>query len=113
VASVQFSDGSVWRKGQQSASAPQAAPPSTTLQAFPASVTIDRSTDSELFLVDSARHVTAFKEIDNCTKVATVTLAISGDSSATYSVKPLAAGSCTAHVINESGDTVNVPITVQ
>ena len=114
VASVQFADGSLWRKGQQTAAAPApAATSAPVLWAFPAQITIDRGTDSELFLVDSARRVTAFKEIDDCAKVATVSLATSGDSSATYSVKPVAAGSCTAHVIDEAGNTISVPIAVQ
>jgi len=113
VASVQFNDGSIWRRGQQSAAAAQPSAAPSTLQAFPASVTIDRSTDSQLFLVDSARHVSAFKEIDDCAKVATVSLSISGDSSATYSVKPIAAGSCTAHVIDDKGNTIAIPIAVQ
>jgi len=57
--------------------------------------------------------VSAFKEIDDCAKVATVSLSISGDSSATYSVKPIAAGSCTAHVIDDKGNTIAIPIAVQ
>ncbi|MBV8671722.1 MAG: hypothetical protein JO098_08110 [Candidatus Eremiobacteraeota bacterium] len=113
VASVQFSDGSVWRPGQAPAAAAQAgAPAHTNLQASPARVSVDMASDFELFFVQSNDHVTAFKEIDDCAKVAAVALAISGDSTATFRVKPLAPGSCTAHVIDENGNTLAVPITV-
>jgi len=116
VVSVQFADGSVWRQGQAPAQL-QPAPPgsgsSSSLQASPARLTVDMASDFELFLVQSTDHVTAFKEIDDCAKVATVSLAISGDSTATYKVKPVGLGSCTAHVIDENGTTLAVPITVK
>lgn len=114
VDSAQFSDGSVWRPGQSAAAAAAAgAPAHTSLQVSPARVSVDMASDFELFLVQSNDHVTSFKEIDNCANIATLSLAISGDSTATFRVKPLAPGTCTAHVIDENGNSVAVPITVQ
>lgn len=118
VASVKFADGSIWRKGQPaiatsaSASATSVQQPSS-LSASPSQLTIDSATNSELFIVESTARVTAFKETDNCSKVATIFVAATGDASATYSVRPVAAGSCTAQITDEAGHTISVPITVQ
>lgn len=115
VASVTFADGTIWRKGQPAASSPPAASAqtSTALSATPASLSIDSATSSALFLVSSAARVAAFRETDDCTKVASVFVAATSDASATFSVKPLAVGSCTAHVTDEAGNTIAVPIVVQ
>ena len=114
VASVRFTDGSYWTKGQtpaQSTPAPNAHP--SALRVFPTSIALDSSTESDLFLVTSPDRVTAFKESDNCTGVAAVSVAATGESTATYSVKPLAAGSCTATITDETGSTLSVPIVVR
>ena len=118
VASVEFANGSVWRKGQagNAAMVPAGGSPAVSsgaLTVTPASVTIDSVADSRLFMVTSTAKVSTFKEIDNCAKVATVLVAATGDEAATYSVKPIAVGSCTAHVIDDDGNTVAVPIVVQ
>jgi hypothetical protein len=117
VASVKFADGTVWRKGQAAAATtqPVSAVPSQrgTLSANPTHLTIDTVAESQLFLVSSTARVSAFKETDDCSKVATIFVAATGDASATYSVKPIAAGSCTAHVTDEAGNAVSVPIVVQ
>jgi len=116
VASVTFADGTIWRKGQPAPAvqpAAASAQTSTPLSATPASLTVDSATSSALFLVSSPARVAAFKETDDCTKVASVFVAATSDASATYSVKPLAVGSCTAHVTDEAGNTVAVPIVVQ
>lgn len=116
VASVKFADGTVWRKGQAAAATTQPVTPQSqpgSLAASPASLNIETVADSALFLVTSTARVSAFKETDDCSKVATVFVAATGDSSATYSVKPLAAGACTAHVSDEAGSTISVPIVVR
>ncbi|MDQ6780633.1 MAG: hypothetical protein M3Z37_05710 [Candidatus Eremiobacteraeota bacterium] len=74
---------------------------------------IDNATNSELFLVKSTAHVAAFKETDNCSQIASIFVATSGDASATYSVRPMAHGTCTAQVADEAGHTVSVAITVR
>lgn len=116
VASVTFADGTVWRKGQAAAAqAPAATSPQSVgpLSVNPATLTIDSATSSALFLVSSPARVAAFKETDNCAKVASIFVAATSDASATFSVKPIAAGSCTAHVTDEAGNSVQVPIAVQ
>lgn len=116
VASVTFADGTIWRKGQPAVPAQPAAAAAQTsaaLSATPASLSIDSATSSALFLVSSPAHVAAFKETDDCAKVASVFVAATSDASATFSVKPMAVGSCTAHVTDEAGNTIAVPIVVQ
>jgi hypothetical protein len=116
VASVKFADGTVWRKGQAAAATTQPVSPQSqpgSLAASPASLNIETVADSALFLVTSTARVSAFKETDDCSKVATVFVAATADSSATYSVKPLAAGSCTARVSDEAGNRISVPIVVR
>jgi hypothetical protein len=116
VASVEFADGSVWRRGQPAAPAPTVAPAaasSAALNATPARLNMEGASDSQLFLVSSSARVAAFKETDDCGKVATIFVAATGDSSATYSVKPIAAGTCTARVTDEAGNAVTVPIVIQ
>lgn len=114
VSSVKFTDGTVWQKGQAAphATAPGAAP-HAALTASPAQLDIDRATDSELFLVSSSQRITAFRESDDCSGIASVFVAATGQSSATYSVKPRASGSCTAHVTDEAGSALAIPIIVR
>lgn len=117
VASVEFADGTVWRKGQSSTGTTQpvstTAQSSSTLTASPARLNIEGVTNAALFLVSSPERVASFKETDNCANVASIFVAATADASATYSVKPIAAGSCTASVKDESGNTVTVPIVVR
>jgi hypothetical protein len=118
VSSVRFTDGWIWRMGEGSTrfrstgSPPNAAVP-PKLTANPPRVEIDRLTDSELFMVSSSEPVSAFKEVDDCAKVAEVFVAATGQSSASYSVRPLAPGSCTARITDEAGSTLSVPIVVR
>jgi hypothetical protein len=116
VASVRFTDGSVWRPGQASQPPPPPAYPpagASGLSASPRALTIDTIAESELFLVSSSRRVTAFREADSCGGIANVFVAATGESSATYSVKPIAPGTCTAIITDEDGNTLNYPITVR
>ena len=117
VASVEFADGTVWRKGQAPAAATgpvtTAGQSASGLTATPARLNIDGVANAALFLVSTTERVAAFKETDNCTNVASIFVAATADASATYSVKPLAAGSCTATVTDEDGHTVSVPISVR
>jgi hypothetical protein len=117
VASVEFADGTVWRKGQTSAATIQ--PVTTTAQspgaltANPTHLNIESVANSALFLVSSTERVASFKETDTCANIASIYVAATADASATYSVKPIAAGSCTATVKDDSGNTVSVPIVVR
>lgn len=118
VSSVRFTDGSLWRMGEGSTSASNpASPPNAArpakLSANPPRVQIDRLTDSELFMVSSSERVSAFKEVDDCSKVAEVFVAATGQSTASYSVRPVASGSCTARITDEAGNTLSVPIVVK
>jgi hypothetical protein len=117
VASVEFADGTVWRKGQASAATtgpvttvPQSA---SVLTATPARLSIDGVANAVLFLVSTSERVAAFKETDNCANVASIFVAATADASATYSVKPLAPGSCSATVTDEDGRSVSVPIVIR
>jgi hypothetical protein len=117
VASVEFADGTVWRKGQAptASTGPVTAPAGSTsgLTATPARLNLDGVSNAALFLVSSGERVAAFKETDNCAKVASIFVAATADASATYSVKPIAPGSCTATVTDEDGHAVSVPIVVR
>jgi hypothetical protein len=118
VASVRFVDGSVWRPGQPTQMLPPSEPAanpltSSALSAYPARLVIDSVADAELFLVSSTKRVAAFKESDDCAGIATVFVAATGESTATYSVKPAAPGKCTARVADEEGDSLSYPIVVR
>ena len=116
VASVEFADGTVWRKGQAptASTGPVAAPASSSgLTAQPARLNIDGVSNAALFLVSSGERVAAFKETDNCSGIASIFVAATADASATYSVKPIAAGTCTATVTDEDGHAASVPIVVR
>lgn len=115
VSSVRFTDGSVWERGVARAPAsgtPMNAASVGPLSASPARLALAATTESQLFLVSSTERVSAFKETDDCKGVATVYVAATGESSATYSVKPSAAGSCTATITDENGNAITVPIVV-
>ena len=116
VDSVRFTDGTVWRQGdnlntQQTAAAP--AGPSTLSIAPAGPVNVAVNGEPKLFLVQSSAAVAAFSERDACNGIANVTLAASGENSATYSVAPVGRGSCTATIKEESGTVTSVPINVQ
>ena len=115
VSSVKFTDGTLWEPGQATASAHAPPPPAAraAISADPPSVQINRTADSELFFVKSSERITAFKETDNCTGIASVYVAATGQSSATYTVKPLATGQCTATITDEAGNTLAVPVAVR
>ncbi len=115
VASVEFVDGSTWRRGQPGAAQPAMAGSSSTspITATPARLNVDKAADSRLFLVWSTGRVATFKEADNCGNVATIFVAATGDASSAYSVKPIAVGSCSARVTDQDGNAVTVPIIVQ
>jgi hypothetical protein len=115
VSSVRFTDGSVWERGvssQPASGAPMKAARVGPLSASPSRLTLATTTESQLFLVSSTDRVSAFKETDNCKGVAAVFVAATGESSATYSVKPSAPGSCTANITDENGNSIAVPIVV-
>jgi len=117
VASVEFADGTVWRRGQTTASTqpvvPAQAKSSAALTVTPTSVDTEKVTNSALFLVTSSSKVAAFKESDDCASVAKIFVAAMADSSATYSIRPIAAGTCTARITDDDGNTASVPISVQ
>jgi hypothetical protein len=112
VQSVGFTDGSVWRRGQTQISAPQTSA-ANPLTVTPQSVDIDRSVESHLFMVMSSAKVAAFSEQDTCKGIASVVLAASGEAAATYSIKPIAAGTCSVAIRDQAGNTIMVPVTVR
>jgi hypothetical protein len=117
VQSVKFADGSVWRRGEgTTVPRPLAvAGTSTTggpLSATPAQLTIAAGTQSALLLVQSTAPVAGFREHDTCDGIASVYVASVADTAATYAVKPVAPGHCTATVRNEVGASIAIPIVV-
>jgi hypothetical protein len=111
VQSVTFTDGSVWRRGQMEAPAPAAA--ANPLTVTPQSISLERNAESHLFMVLSSAKVAALSERDTCQGIASITLAASGEAAATFTVKPVSAGTCSAVVHDQAGNTVMVPITVR
>ena len=112
VASIRFTDGTTWQRGNPEPLA-GVAQPHPRLAASPTRVNVARSADSELFMVSSSEQISAFRETDDCANVAAIFVAATGQSTATYSVKPLAAGSCTARITDEAGNALFVPVTVR
>ena len=55
-----------------------APPRAARLTANPARVLMDRSADSELFLVSSSERISAFRETDDCANVAAIFVAVTG-----------------------------------
>jgi hypothetical protein len=116
VASVKFEDGSIWRPGRPAQPpAPAAAGTRTpgTLASLPTKLDLEPGTESAVFLVQADQHLAVFKETDDCAGIASVYVASTGDTAVTYTVKPLAPGSCTATVTDEGGDSAKIPITVR
>jgi hypothetical protein len=112
VQSVKFTDGAVWRRGMMMPAYAPAPPVGGVLSVSPTRVEIDTSADSELFLVSSPV-IAAFRETDNCAGVAGVFVAATGQSTATYTVRPIASGSCAARIVDDAGNAVSVPIVVR
>lgn len=111
VQSIRFTDGSAWRPGEAIVQGP-AVSSGNPLSANPANVQIDRNAEARLFMVSSSDKVAAFSQRSTCAGIAAITLAATGESAATYSVKPLSSGSCMATINDEAGNTLTVPITV-
>lgn len=112
VQSVRFADGSSWRDGESIAQAPPSPSTGNRLSATPANVQIDRVAEARLFMVSSTDNVAAFSQRSTCAGIASITLAATGEAAATYSIKPISSGSCSATISDETGNTVTVPITV-
>ena len=114
IASVEFADGTLWRPGQPPNLVPNAiaSPAQTGLSVSPNQLTLSSRSEAALFFVQSDTRVADLKETDNCAGVATIFVGASGDRAASYYVRPIAAGTCAAHMINETGATVSIPIIV-
>jgi hypothetical protein len=112
VQSVSFADGTTWRRGQ-SALSPPAQANASALSLTPKAVDMDRNAESHLFMVLSNAKIAAFTERDTCQGIAAISLAASGEAAATYTVKPLAAGTCSAMIRDEAGNSVMLPVTVR
>lgn len=115
VDSVRFADGTIWRHGDKAkhAAAGASSGPDTLTVAPAGPMSVAVNGEARLFLVQSSGAVAAFSERDACTGIAKVTLAATGENSATYSVAPVARGSCSANVSDESGARLSVAINVQ
>lgn len=106
VASVRFTDQSVWPASVGQASA-------ATLSASPTSVAVAHNADSALLMISSTASVAGFNETDNCNGVAQVLVSATAQTSVVYTIKPIAPGTCITHITDETGQTIAVPITVQ
>ncbi len=104
VASVRFTDGTVWPVKNASST--------TALSANPTSVSMSLDTDSMLVMVSTTGVVGGFTETNNCDGVAAIAVATTAQRAAVYNIRPLGKGTCTLHVSDE-GRTVDVPINVQ
>jgi hypothetical protein len=114
VTSVEFADGTLWRPGQPPNVVPNAiaSPEQSGLSVSPKQLTLNSRSEAALFFVQSATRVADLKETDNCTGIATILVGASGDRAVSYYVRPIAPGTCAAHMINETGATVSIPISV-
>lgn len=115
VASVEFADGSMWRHGQPPNVVPVAIPPAPPgrLSIVPPSVVLENQSESALFMVQTSSRIAGLKQTDNCAGIASVFVGASADRATSYYVKPIAAGKCAAHVIDENGATASIPIEVR
>jgi hypothetical protein len=109
VGVVEFADGSLWRYGEM---VPAASGP-YHLVATPDRVPLELGAEAAVFLVQAPSNVAGFQESDSCVGVAAVNVGAAGDASISYSVRPLAKGSCVAHVTSENGSSLSVPIIVR
>jgi hypothetical protein len=113
VASVEFADGTLWRHGDAPNTVPVAiasAPPGLTVA--PATLTLDSRSESALFLVQAPARLADIKETDNCAGIASVFVGATADREVSYYVRPIAPGTCAAHVIDENGSTASIPIVI-
>jgi hypothetical protein len=113
VRSVRFIDRTVWPSTTASSTAGTAPEGTTRLSANPASVIVPRDADSALVMIASTALVAGFNESDNCNGIATVFVSATAQTSAVYSIKPIAPGTCTARVTDEAGRAIAIPITVR
>jgi hypothetical protein len=109
VGVVEFEDGSLWRYGQN---VPAASGP-YHLVATPDRVRLELGAEASLFLVAAPAVAAGFRETDTCTGIANVNIGAAGEAQITYSVQPLARGSCVAHVTTENGSSLSIPIVVR
>lgn len=61
----------------------------------------------------STAKVAAFTERDTCKGIASIALSASGEAAATYVVKAIAPGTCSAVIRDEYGNRAIVPVTVR
>jgi hypothetical protein len=114
VDSVRFTDGTLWRAGQAAVETPEPAPSADgLLTAAPSRLDVPMRDGLQYFMVSTGEKVAGFSERDACQGIAAVTLVAAGAASATYSIKPLARGSCTATIRDQDGHSLAVPITVR
>jgi hypothetical protein len=115
VDSVRFTDGTVWRPGDaMAAQTPEpVAAPGNLLRATPSRADVPLRGGLQYFMVSTGEKLAGFSEGDACQGIATISLIAAGESSATYSVKPIASGSCTATIRDQDGHTLAVPINVR
>ncbi len=116
VESVHFADGTLWRAGEAAAVAETPEPalgPSGLLSAAPSRIEVPSNGAMQYFMISTQEKVAGFSERDSCQGIAEVTLVAAGKSSASYSVKPVARGSCAANIQDQDGHVLAVPIVVR
>jgi len=109
VGVVEFRDGSMWRYGQN---VPAATGP-YHLVATPDRVPLEVGSEASLVMVAAPAPAAGFKETDSCTGIADVRIGAAGEAQITYSVRPIAKGSCVARVTSENGSSLSIPIIVR
>jgi len=109
VGVVEFADGSMWRYGQivPAASGPY------HLVATPDRVRLELGAEASLVMVAAPAPAAGFHETDSCSGIADVSIGAAGEAQVSYSVRPLARGSCLARVTSENGSSLSIPIIVR
>ena len=115
VDSVHFADGTVWEPGAgaQAATPEPALGPGGMMNVTPSRIEAPVNGGLQYFMVSTGERVAGFSQRDSCNAIATITLVASGRTSATYSVKPLSRGSCSATIQDEDGHSLTVPVTIR
>ena len=109
VGVVEFTDGSLWRYGQN---VPAASGP-YHLIATPDRIRLEAGAEASLFIVLAPAPAAGFRETDTCSGVADVNVGAAGEAQITYSVRPLAVGACVARVTSQNGSSLSIPIVVR
>ena len=117
VASVHFTDGTVWQASAVPAPAPSpsAAPPTAAFVSAPAALTFDGTgREFDRFVsVYSASGLRSFHQSGTCAGIVRVRTVDTGSKSAALRVSPLSRGQCTITLSDAANHTVEIPVAVE